>query len=217
MRILTLITGFLLAAPGWASPEQRAIRGVESDSSAPVIRVSPADDEAQRDIETEPPKPDPAVVHAWQSDYLAGQRRAKTGATIGWAGLAAMGTGVLVFIAGEAFQIQYPKDVRHFLGFGVMGGGFLAAQIGAPIAANGANQARSALVVGGQTEGPCPSCVVAAVAWVPNPFLWATLPLSYVMSAQQRRWNQSLYQRYTGVQAPRVNAGPDGVRLSWAF
>ena len=217
MRTLTLIAGCLLAAPGWASPEQRDIRGVESHSSAPVIRASPADDEGHRDLEPEPAQPDPAVLHAWQSDYLAGQRKAKTGATMGWVGLTAMGTGALLFVAGEAAQIQYPKDFRYFLFYGVIGGGFLSAQIGAPIAASGANKSRRALVAGGQAEGPCPTCVVAAVAWVPNPFFWATLPLSYVMSAQQRRWNQARYQRYTGLHAPRVNAGPDGVRLSWAF
>ena len=217
MRTLTLIAGCLLAGRGWASPEQGDTRGVESHSSAPVIRVSPADDEGQRGLEPEPPQPDSAVVQAWQSDYLAGQRTAKTGATMGWAGLAAMGTGALIFLAGEAIQIEYPKDVRYLLGFGVMGGGFMSTQIGAPIAAYGTNKSRRALVAGGQATGPCGNCVVAAVASVPNPFFWATVPLSYFMSAQQRRSDRVRYQQYTGLHSPRVHAGPDGVRLSWAF
>jgi len=217
MRSLTLLAGCLLAAPGWASPEQGDIRGVESHSSAPVIRASPADDEGHRDLEPKRAPPDPAVLGAWQSDYLEGQRKAKTGATMGWAGLAAMGTGALLFVAGEAIQIQYPKEFRYVLFYGVIGGGLVSTQIGAPIAANGANRSRRALVAGGQVKGPCLTCVVAAVAWVPNPFSLFTLPLSYVLSAQQRRWNQARYQRYTGLHAPRVNAGPDGVRLSWAF
>ena len=217
MRTLTLIAGCLLAAPGWASPERVDIRGAESHSTAPVIRASPADDEAHRNLEPEPAQPDPDLLHAWQSDYLAGQRTAKTGTTMGWAGLAAMGTGALIFVAGEAFQIEYPKDVRYLLGFGVVGGGFMSTQIGAPIAAYGTIKSRRALVAGGQATGPCGNCVVAAVASVPNPFFWATVPLSYFMSAQQRRSDRVRYQQHTGLHAPRVHAGPDGVRLSWAF
>ena len=217
MHTLILIVGCLLAAPAWASPEQRDIRGIESHSSTPVIRVSPADDEAHRDTEPEPPQPDPAMLQAWQRDYLEGQRKAKTGAAMGWAGLAAMGAGAFVFIAGGAIQIEYPKEYREFLFYGVIGGGLISAQIGAPIAASGANKARRALVMGGQADGHCPNCVVAAVAWVPNPFSLVTLPLSYVFSAQQRRWNDARYQRYQGLLAPRVNAGPGGVRLSWAL
>ena len=217
MHTLMLIAGCLLAAPGWASVEQRDIHGVESNSSALVTRVSPADDELHRNTESEPPQTHPAMLQAWQRDYLEGQRKAKIGATMGWAGLAAMGTGAFLFVAGGAIQIEYPKEVRNFLGYGVIGGGLISAQIGAPIAASGVNKSRRALVAGGQVDGPCPSCVIAAVAWVPNPFSFITLPLSYVFSAQQRRWNHARYQRYTGLHVPQVNAGPNGVRLTWAL
>lgn len=217
MRTLTLIAGCLLAAPGWASPEQRDVRGVESHSSAPVIRVSPAGDAGDRGLETQPLQPDPAVLHAWESDYLAGQRTAKTGVTMGWVGLAAMGTGALAIAAWLMTEFEPPEALGELVIYGLLPAGYASTLFGAPIAAYGTIKSRRALVAGGQATGPCGNCVVAAVASVPNPFSLATVPLSYAMSAHQRRWNQARYQRYTGLHAPRVNAGPGGVRLSWAF
>lgn len=217
MRTLTLIVGCLFAAPGWASAEQRDIRGLESHSYAPVIRASPLGDAGDRGLETQPTLPGPKAMQAWEVDYIDGRRTAKTGATMGWVGLAAMGTGALVIAAGIMTEMEPPEAIGELVIYGLLPAGFASTLFGAPIAAYGTIKSRRALVAGGQATGPCGNCVIAAVASVPNPFFLATVPLSYVMSAQQRRSDGVRYQRYTGLRAPRVNAGPGGVRLSWAF
>lgn len=217
MRTLMLIAGCLLAAPGWASQEHRSIGADDLHHAAPVIRVSPETNDGGQGLETQPILPDPGAMQDWELDYIAGRRTAKTGATMGWVGLAAVGTSVVSFLTAEAMDSAYPEPLRTFLFYGLGVGGFASIQIGAPVAAFGTIKSRRALVAGGQASGPCSNCVIAAVGWVPNPFLFATLPLSYVMSAQQRRSDQVRYQRYSGLHTPRVNAGPNGVRLSWAF
>lgn len=217
MRTLMLIAGCLLGAPGWASPNHRDIAASASHHATPVIRVSPASDDGGPELETQPMLPGLDAMQGWELDYIDGRRTAKTGATMGWIGLAAVGTSVVSFLTAEAMDSEYPEPLRTFLFYGLGFGGFASIQIGAPIAAFGTIKSRRALVAGGQATGPCGNCVIAAVGWVPNPFFPATLPLSYVMSAKQRRSDQVRYQRYTGLRAPRVNAGPNGVRLSWAF
>ena len=217
MRTLMLIAGCLLAAPGWASQEHRSIGADDLHHAAPVIRVSPETNDGGPGLETQPMLPDLDAMQGWEIDYIDGRRTAKTGVIMGWVGLAAVGTSALAFATEHMTETEYPKPLAEFLVYGLLGGGLASIQIGAPVAAFGTIKSRRALVAGGQASGPCSNCVIAAVGWVPNPFLFATLPLSYVMSAQQRRSDQVRYQRYSGLHTPRVNAGPNGVRLSWAF
>lgn len=217
MRTLMLIAGCLLAAPGWASPEHRGFGDDGSHHADPVIRVSPASDDGGPGLETQPMLPGLDAMQRWELDYIDGQRTAKTGVIMGWVGLAAVGTSALAFATEYMTETEYPKPLAEFLVYGLLGGGLASIQIGAPVAAFGTIKSRRALVEGGQATGPCSNCVIAAVGWVPNPFSLATLPLSYFMSAQQRRSDQLRYQRYTGMRPPQVNAGPNGVRLSWAF
>jgi hypothetical protein len=136
--------------------------------------------------------------------FVSGLNTAKKGTSIGKAGAIVMVPGLLMSLAG--IEVGFASggaggfDLNPLLvgGVALTGGGAAAVYLGAAQAAYGTAVAHRALASGGAIPPFCGSCVLTFVALTPIPMtVWATVPISYLISYAKRNSLRSKYWAYT--------------------
>jgi hypothetical protein len=111
--------------------------------------------------------------------------------------------GLLMSLAGIQVGFASPGAEFGFNsllvgGVALTGGGAAAVYLGAAQAAYGTAVAHRALASGGAIPPFCGSCVLTFVALTPIPMtVWATVPISYLISSAKRNSLRREYWAYT--------------------
>ena len=155
--------------------------------------------------------------------YNRGRKVSKAGVIVGTVGATAVASGVGMVFVGLAMGSDFQFGDHQWLpytGLTFVIGGLGVVQVGAPMAAIGTAMSHRALVNGGLAErGACGGCIAATVLSVPNPMFFASLPLSYVVSALQRYDDRKIRQRVDNNQpfSPKFGVSPNALTVSMQF